>query len=117
LKPRPTDEDREREPFRWCVFCDADCHEDDPEHADDCPSITGIFPVRLHKHCDSCTCNGTIRCMDCGAELKVGDFYMHREIEGTDFMAVSPFAGAAVSEVICMGCKAHDELPTNQEAP
>jgi hypothetical protein len=105
---KPTSEDREREPFRWCVFCDADCDVDEADHADDCPSSTGIYPVEVHKHCETCSCDGTTFCCDCGAELRVGDFYMHREIEAEG--PLPGLAGAAVYEVICIGCKAKDEI-------
>lgn len=107
---KPTTEDREREPFRWCIFCDADCDFGElVEHAPECPSSTGIYPVRVHKHCETCSCDGAIQCMDCGAELVVGDFYMHRTIVDADPLLPGA-AGASVREVICIGCKAKDEL-------
>jgi hypothetical protein len=105
----PPAEDREREPFRWCVYCDADCETDEPEHGPSCPSSTGIYPVEVHKHCETCSCDGSFLCSSCDTELQVGDFYMHREIEPGDPLLPGA-AGAAVYEVICMGCKAHDEL-------
>lgn len=43
----PPDFDPMDEAFRWCVFCKADCWPD-PEfqsHDDDCPNVTGIFPI------------------------------------------------------------------------
>lgn len=94
--------------YRYCVHCGADCHADEPDHAADCPFLTGVWPVRVEKHCESCSCDPAILCCDCGARLGVGDFYMLREVEAGD-----PFRGgfehAAVSEVICIGCKAHDD--------
>ena len=105
---KPTAEDREREPGRWCVYCDADCEADEPEHAETCPSTTGLWPVEPHKHCETCTCDGSMRCAECHTLLKVGDFYMHREIEPADPL-LPGLEGASIQLVICVGCKAHDE--------
>lgn len=35
------------DPFRWCVYCGADCYPDADEqwHDEDCPSITGRYPI------------------------------------------------------------------------
>jgi hypothetical protein len=32
--------------YRWCVYCKADCWVDDPEHTTECPTSTGVFPIR-----------------------------------------------------------------------
>jgi hypothetical protein len=90
------------------VFCDADCDVDEPEHADDCPSTTGVFPVR-EQDLDRCGNCGHPRhgfcCVDCGAELRVGDHYMHRQVEDADPL-LPGLEGVAVYEVICIGCAA-----------
>lgn len=91
------------DPFRFCVFCGADCHIENVEHSAECPSVTGVYPVRVEKHCPSCTCDGTIFCCRCDAELKIGDHYMLHELEPGD-ASIPGIEGASVSEVICVGC-------------
>lgn len=102
------------ERYRYCVFCGVDCHDDEPVHKADCPSVTGVYPVREQDfgpkcfHCGKGAFGG-MRCMDCGAELKLGDHYMHRLVEEGD--PLLPGAeGAEINEVICVGCKAKEEL-------
>lgn len=102
------------ERYRYCVFCGADCHEDEPAHRDDCPSVTGVWPVREEDFGPKCVhCGqgafGGMRCMDCGSDLKMGDHYMHRETDPGDPHDPG-LGGASISEVICIGCKAKDEL-------
>jgi hypothetical protein len=102
----------DEDPYRFCVFCNADCYEDDAEHAADCPSVTGVFPVREQDFGPTCVhCGkgafGGMRCSDCGAALRLGDHYMHREVEPGD-PSVPGIAGASVQMVICVGCAAKD---------
>lgn len=102
----------ETDPFRWCVYCHADCRLPDPPHADDCPAVTGVHVVSgdmLGPICAYCgeRAGEPPVCTDCGAVLNVGDRYMLREVAPGD-----PFGfgieAASVSEVICVGCKALD---------
>ena len=99
-----SDDDR----FRYCVWCKVDCYEDEPEHADDCPQTTGLRPVREEDlgptcaHCGKPSLGG-IRCMDCGEEIKVGEFYVLRNVDDRDEVGGNPFVG----EVICVGCGAN----------
>lgn len=83
------------DPHRYCVYCMADCSEGDPEHAADCPSTTGLFPVTGAdlgiRGPDDPYAHG-MTCMDCGAEFKVGDFYAQRQVESHLF------------EIVCVGC-------------
>lgn len=103
------------DPYRFCVYCEADCKVDEPEHAADCPSSTGVFPVREQDfgpkcaHCGERAFGASMRCGDCGAELKVGDFYMHRELDPGDPLDPG-MGGAAIYEVICVGCAASEAL-------
>jgi hypothetical protein len=103
------------EPFRWCVYCGADCHEDDPQHAADCPSNTGVFVVRDEDcgpacvHCGRRAHGDGIRCTSCGTDLAVGDRYMHREVEPGDPGGLGVEA-ASINEVICVGCAAADAI-------
>ena len=79
----------EDDPYRWCIYCGADCDLIEPCHRDDCPIQTGVFPVYardLENH-------GFI-CMDCGYEFKEGDFYVVREAQHN------------IVEGICLGCGA-----------
>lgn len=98
----------EADVFRWCVYCEADCWADEPEHAEDCPAVTGVWPVR-ESDLDSCPhCGEATRemfCMDCGSPLVAGDHYALRDIE-TGEMAVRPEWG----EVVCLGCAALTEV-------
>ena len=101
------------DPFRFCVYCAADCYADEPDHAPTCPSVTGVYPVRpedLGPKCNHCGERALgMTCMDCGDELKVGDHYMHRVVEEGDPL-LPGIEGAEVREVICVGCKAKEAL-------
>jgi hypothetical protein len=81
------------DPFRYCVYCGADCYEDEPQHTDGCPSRTDVFPAEP---------DDDMVCMDCGAPFGPGDFYTHRWGE--------PLDGTPCGDVICLGCAAHAEL-------
>lgn len=87
--------------MRWCVYCRADCWVDEPEHALDCPSSTGVYPVRAEdvKYCD-----GAMLCGQCSAELAVGDTYHHSLLSDEDE------SGPPVYLVVCAGCAAHEAL-------
>ncbi len=94
--------------YRFCVFCEADCYEEDPEHADDCPSTTGVFPV-AKRDLVSINAEGELehsgmRCMDCEDSFAAGDHYAHRHV-GRGALAPG-MAEADVYEVICLGCAA-----------
>ena len=87
------------DPFRYCVHCNADCYDDDPEHAEDCPASTGVWPVREKDLLPCSNCghpHNQMFCMDCREELKAGDRYMHRQVDDD------------VYEIICVGCAAKD---------
>ena len=105
----------EHDPYRFCVFCEADCYVDEPAHAADCPSTTGVYPVREEDfgpkcaHCGERAFGDGMRCCDCGADLKLGDHYMHRELEPGD-ASIPGIGGAAIREVICVGCAAKEAL-------
>ena len=100
---RNSDED----PFRWCA-CGADCYADEPEHTDECPSVTGVYPVTEQdlgiRGPNDPYAHG-MRCMDCEADFKVGDHYTHREVEASNPL-LPGIEGAAVYEVVCLGCAA-----------
>jgi predicted RNA-binding Zn-ribbon protein involved in translation (DUF1610 family) len=102
------------DPFRYCIYCDADCYADEPEHADDCPSGTGVYPVTeqlLKPICPHCgeSLYGLPRCMDCGEPFKLGDRYMYRVVEAGDPL-LPGIEGAEVREVICIGCAAWETV-------
>lgn len=100
------------DPFRWCIYCHTDCRVDEPEHADDCPSVTNVWPVRkqdLQPECSACGHLEGMLCGDCHQPFEVGDFYMHREMAGPSIdFGFGPLAEARVYEIICIGCAAHD---------
>lgn len=83
------------EPFRYCVWCNADCFDDEPEHARDCPQVTSLYPVTEQslgmRGPDDPYAHG-MTCMDCETPFKLGDTYTHRQIEDDVF------------EVVCLGC-------------
>ena len=99
--------------YRYCIYCGVDCYPDGEvdiwapvdeavEHADGCPSTTGVFPVREKDAGPSCPhCGerpyGEMLCADCHQPLRVGDLYTHRA-----------FGDGGL--VICLGCSARDEL-------
>jgi hypothetical protein len=80
-----------------CVFCGAECVAGEWYHAAECPSVTGLFPVR----------EGDLKpygmvCCECEGPFVVGDFYVHRTIDpGSEQEGL---AGAAVVDVVCIGC-------------
>jgi hypothetical protein len=76
-----------------CVFCSRFVMQG-AEHADDCPSNTGLYPVLqqdLEPHGFGCTA--------CGHQFELGEFYTHRPTgESGD--------GTPVVSVVCMDCAA-----------
>lgn len=95
------------DPYRYCVYCQADCYADEPEHGPECPSSTGIYVVEVHPHCGTCSCDHAILCSECDVVLNVGDSYMHRTIEQGDPL-LPGLEGADVREPICVGCAAKE---------
>ena len=118
------------DPFRFCIYCAADCYEEDPEHADDCPSTTGVFPV-TKRMLVSISAEGELehsgmRCMDCEDSFAAGDHYTHRHVgrgalafgidedaSPADILTAALAPGmeeADVYEIICLGCAALEAL-------
>lgn len=95
--------------YRHCVHCGTDCIDFpglEPDHADHCPSVTGLWPVREEEQMPCPHCGEPTRemsCMDCGADLKPGNFYVLRD-SSTGSVSVRPHIG----EVICVGCGARE---------
>lgn len=92
------------DPFRYCVYCEADCYADEPEHDAECPSNTGLYPVTTEtlgmRGPDDPYAFGA-RCMDCGVEFKLGDTYTHREVADD------------VREMVCVGCRVLNPEPSD----
>lgn len=88
------------DPFRYCIYCDADCYENEPAHTGGCPSSTGIFPIESLHVPDGDESDAA--CMDCDQPFRRGDSYTHRWAE--------PIDGTPCGEVICLGCAAEAEL-------
>jgi hypothetical protein len=91
------------DPFEGgCVYCGIDCNGTGNEHAADCPSSTGIYPVRrseLWPYGPAC-------CDRCSAVLWPGDTYSH--------IGLDDFEGIAVYEVACTGCALLAELEADR---
>jgi hypothetical protein len=85
------------DPFRWCVYCEADCYEDDPRHDDDCPSLTGLYPIDGAEFWP----HGPVACIECGEPFAPGDHYVLRDVE-SGLITPRP----AIGEVTCLGCAA-----------
>jgi hypothetical protein len=96
------------DPLRFCVYCEADCGVETPQHNVGCPTTTGVFPIR-EKDLDPCENCGHyrhgMRCMDCDADLDVDDHYMLRGIAPGDPL-LPGIQGAPIFAVICVGCAA-----------
>jgi hypothetical protein len=93
-----------------CVFCGADCNLPEPDHADDCPSVTGLYPViERDLMCPGCgeTYEGML-CSECEEPFKIGDHYTHRQIgEGNPIPDGPP---CPIYEPICLGCAATEAV-------
>lgn len=79
--------------FDRCIHCNAPgCESGEVEHRPDCPSVTGVYPVRLKDMWP-----GGMFCGRCQTPLWPGDQYSH--------IPLTP-EGAAVPvvEVACTGC-------------
>lgn len=94
--------------FDTCVFCGAPgCATGTAEHAEDCPSETGLYPVTerdLRPICPHCgkSMDGPPGCCQCHTVLNIGDYYVHREIH------------EGVYEVLCVGCAAPQLAPREE---
>src|SRR5689334_6695184 len=97
MAEKVTQEMRDEEPYRWCVYCDADCDVDEPEHTAECPSSTRVYHVRYEADSPPCEKCGhrrspAIRCSECGCVLELGDPYTHRRDGETTGLAGMDFA-------------------------
>jgi hypothetical protein len=82
--------------YRFCVWCNADCEETDPEHDERCPQTTGLYLVTPGdlgvRGPDDPYAHGMC-CMDCGHEFAAGDTYAKRPVSED------------VLEIVCVGCR------------
>ena len=76
------------DPFRWCVFCQVDCTAAVVEHAAECPSRTGVYPVDVD-----------MRCARCRTLLRVGEDVCMEE-------KIGAWVGIPVFQRVCLGCAA-----------
>lgn len=85
------------ERYRWCIYCNADCwpEPENQQHKDDCPSVTGLFPVDQEMVDLGAECGG-----GCGHVFQLGEFYMDTQVEqnGPDKSCVVACIGCASSE-------------------
>lgn len=87
--------------YRYCVYCGTDCwpEPENRQHAADCPTTTGIYPVRDQDRLP----DGSLgACTACGAPFVVGDFYAHISDE-TGAVVNNP-AEDSTSWVACLPC-------------
>jgi hypothetical protein len=86
-----------------CIYCGAPWPYPEPiEHATNCPSITGLFPVLDSDlgHKVECECGrvnrwpGGFGCVACGHQFAIGEFYVHRSISDN------------LSAIVCLSCEA-----------
>ncbi len=88
--------------FDTCIYCKAPgCESGEAEHKLDCPSVTGVFPVRLQEMWPA----GPAQCDRCNTKLWPGDSYSHIEVEG---------GPVPVFEVACTGCAVLAEVEALQ---
>lgn len=96
-EPFPPPDADGRDPFRWCIYCGSDCEEGETDHAPDCPSNTGLYPVSaqdLGMRGPRDPYAHGLCCAECGSELRVGDYRTHQRTERDD-----------VFVTVCVGCQ------------
>jgi hypothetical protein len=75
--------------YRYCTYCKCDCDDfpgAKPDHAEDCPDVTGLFPVSvkdIREH---------LQCLDCSEPFKPGDYYVQVREEHD------------IADIVCLGC-------------
>lgn len=96
--------------FRFCIYCGVDIYTALPMHREDCPELTGVFPVLKQD-----VGPDGLQCFDCHAELLEGDSYMERkfgkdEQDLTELQRGASFEGLVGVVLVCTGCGvlAHD---------
>ena len=89
-----------RDPLQFCIYCGADCYQDDPPHTDGCPQRTGVYPVDQDMLDPP---RGPAQCCRCDHEFTAGDFYHHLKTGENGL-------GIPIYEIVCAGCAAHDAL-------
>lgn len=116
-----TQEMRDREPFRWCVYCDADVQRptDEPgvfdadPHRPDCPSVTGLWPITpksCGEPCEHCGKRPSPGKCGCGHVFQVGDVYCLVAVDDEDdahgVVPAAMFGAVRVYERVCVSCAA-----------
>lgn len=84
-----------------CVYCAATgCEDGTAEHARNCPSVTGVYPV------DEDDLRMEMCCMRCGDEFQEGDSYALLTGEERHLDMVPPGVEKAnVYLTVCLSCK------------
>lgn len=108
----PSQANRDRNPLTApCVYCGQDVMPPmNLPHAEDCPSNTGIYPVRPEDVACRCPCGAVshdagLVCGQCQSVLDVGDHFAHQSIEGNDTAKL----------IVCLTCAATDFRTAGQE--
>lgn len=92
------------EPFRYCIYCNADCDATDPEHAGTCPSVTGRYPIEIRgPHPEPASCSRCERTFDWSDHFRLVKLSESGGIPGMEGMAPAP-----VYESVCDDCALAD---------
>lgn len=105
--------DEHDDPFRFCIYCKADCYVDEPEHTADCPQSTGLFPILdqdLGPKCSACGHQDGVCCGQCERPFALGDCYVLRDLQtnAVGFNTAEPkgLDEAPICEYLCLSCAA-----------
>ncbi|PWK81692.1 hypothetical protein C8D88_116103 [Lentzea atacamensis] len=89
------------EKYRWCVYCQADCwpEPENQRHDSECPTNTGIYPVRAE---DALPTGDLGACTACSQPFALGDFYVH--VSDESGLVVSRPEVDSRSWIACVPC-------------
>lgn len=92
------------ERYRWCIYCQADCwpEPENQRHQDDCPLVTGLYPVDQDMVERGAQCGYGD---GCGHVFQLGEFYMATEVkqDGPDTYTTAACIGCASAEAFQVG--------------
>lgn len=87
--------------YRWCIYCQADCwpEHENQQHAQECLTNTGIYPVRA----DEALPTGDLGvCTACSHPFALGDFYVH--VSDETGLVVNRPAPESRTWIACVPC-------------
>lgn len=95
--------------LRYCVYCEADCwpEPENQQHAESCPFVTGIYPVR------DLGPDGTYgQCTACTAQFLEGEYYVL--VSDTTGRQVVRAGSGETCWVACLGCGLTERDPRTE---